>query len=100
MNQYILVEKQPVYEPDLTRWGNWMRDNDRHVALDEIGIFRVSTVFLGLDHSFMGGPPLLFETMVFGGPLNMEMDRYHTWREAEAGHKAMVERVKAESEGK
>lgn len=28
----------------------------------------VSTVFLGLDHSWTpGGPPLVFETMVFGG---------------------------------
>jgi hypothetical protein len=35
----------------------------------------------------------LFETMVFGGPLNGEMDRYATWDEAEAGHKAMLDAV-------
>ena len=55
-------------------------------------------VFLGLDHSFGSGPPLLFETMVFGGPLDEEMDRYTTWDEAEAGHKAMVKRVQESGE--
>lgn len=59
----------------------------------------VSTVFLGLDHSFRDhGPPILFETLVFNGPLRDEMERYATWDEADAGHKAMVERVRAELE--
>lgn len=55
----------------------------------------VSTVFLGLDHRFGPGAPLTFETMVFGGSLDQEQERYSTWDEAEAGHAAMVERVKA-----
>ena len=39
-----------------------------------------STVFLGLDHQLTeDGPPLLFETMVFGGPLSGETDRCSTW---------------------
>jgi len=56
----------------------------------------ISTVFLGLDMGF-GHPkrdPLLFETMVFNGPLNEEMDRYSSWVEAEAGHEAMCDRVR------
>ena len=52
-------------------------------------------VFLGLDHQYGEGPPVLFETMVFGGELDQEQVRYHTWEEAAAGHAAMVERVKA-----
>ena len=28
----------------------------------------ISTMFLGLDHQWGEGPPLLYETMVFGGP--------------------------------
>jgi hypothetical protein len=56
----------------------------------------VSTVWLGLDHSFGEGPPLIFETMVFpskDGPLNeLDCDRYSTEAEALAGHAAMVER--------
>lgn len=46
----------------------------------------VSTVFLGMDHSFGGGPPLLFETMIFGGNHDRYHERYSTWAEAEAGH--------------
>lgn len=55
----------------------------------------VSTVWLGLDHNWQYGRPLIFETMVFskhgdGGELDME--RYSTLEEAEAGHKKMVEK--------
>ena len=37
---------------------------------------------------------MLFETMVFGGPMDQEQDRCTTWDEAEAMHAAMVARVK------
>lgn len=54
----------------------------------------ISTVFLGLDHSFSTeGPPILFETMVFNGPLHGDMDRYETWDAAITGHEATVKRV-------
>jgi hypothetical protein len=50
----------------------------------------VSTVFLGLDHNFLRtGPPVLFETMIFGVPFVSEWQRrYCTWDEAVDGHKA------------
>jgi hypothetical protein len=62
-------------------------------------VVRVSTVFLSLDHAFhVGtekGPPLLFETMVFGLPDGAEyQDRYSTWEEAEAGHREVVRKLK------
>ena len=51
-------------------------------------------MFLGLDHSFADvGPPILFETMVFGGEHDQEMERYATWDEAVAGHDIMVQKV-------
>jgi hypothetical protein len=56
----------------------------------------VSTVFLSLNHSFANGPPLVFETMVFGGPLDGQQDRYSTRADALAGHARMVELVRAE----
>jgi hypothetical protein len=57
----------------------------------------VSTVFLGTNHRFLGkGPPLLFESMVFGGPTHGEMRRYSTWDDAEIGHQAMVARARKE----
>ena len=48
---------------------------------------------MGLDHAFMGGPPLLFETMIFGGEHDQFQERYSTWEEAMAGHKKAVELV-------
>jgi hypothetical protein len=77
--------------------GTYPRGNieDRRVALTQIApSVRVSTVFLALDHGW-GGKRLWFETMVFSGPLADECERYETWDEAETGHAAMVERVKA-----
>lgn len=79
---------------DAIEWTVWFKKADRKVALYKAGKVRVSTVFLGLNRGF-GGKPLWFETMVFGGKLDQEQDRYETWDEAVAGHKAMVKRVKA-----
>jgi|SRR6185503_9265685 len=94
MGFFKLDGKQPVRVADTLEWARWFEDFEgRRVACDEIGDVRVSTVFLGLDHQYGDGPPLLFETMVFGGPLDGEMDRYSTWDEAAAGHVAMTVRV-------
>ena len=99
---YILDGHQTVREPDLLKWAAWFESNmdKRHVADEQIGDSRVSTVFLGLDHQFLDGAPLLFETMVFSGPLDGKQDRCETWEQAEAQHAAMVamvERVRNES---
>lgn len=73
------------------------RDDDslwhKYRQVTDTDTAQVSTVWLGLDHSFDEGPPLIFESLVFGGALDQEMDRYSTWREAQNGHAAMVERV-------
>jgi hypothetical protein len=100
--QYILDElKRPVPVPmsDMTAWGEWMADfeNHRRVAQDEVGAFRVSTVFLGIDHGFgRSDRPVLFETMVFGpaDDADLECVRYCTWQEAEIGHAEMLRKVK------
>lgn len=62
----------------------------------------VSTVFLKLDHSFAGGPPLLWKTMVFAANargevtsfLELDADRYSSRADADAGHAAMVSKCK------
>lgn len=84
---------------DLLSWGKWFEDDrNRRVAMTtfEIG-FWVSTVFLGLDHSFADvGPPILFETMIFAddGPGDdLAQERYATWDDAVAGHDRAVGRV-------
>lgn len=92
--RYILDGKRAVECGDLMTWAKWFETANRRVADETIDGVRVSTVFLSLDHSFGDGPPMLFETMVFGGPLDQEQDRCTTWDEAETMHKAMVARVK------
>lgn len=54
----------------------------------------VSTVWLGIDHAFGSGPPLIFETMVFGstGESDLDCERYSTEAEALAGHARLVEK--------
>lgn len=74
-------------------------DNDlRRVAETMVDGVRVSTVFLGLDHRFIGvGPPIVFESMTFPDAeiaLETDCDRYATWDEAVAGHAAMVRKVR------
>lgn len=97
--KYILDGKKPKIEKDLFKWAGWMATADRIVAKTIIRDVTVSTVFLGLDYSFRGkGPPILFETMIFGGKLDHYMVRYSTWEEAEAGHKE-CERKVMEEEG-
>lgn len=72
---------------------------ERRVARDVLPTGHVvSTVWLGLDHSFRGGPPLIFETMVFADEdsfMDLESDRYSTEAEALEGHARMVARVLA-----
>jgi hypothetical protein len=56
---------------------------------------RVSTVFLSLDHAHFDGPPILFETMIFGGEHDMWQDRYATIEQARRGHQRVVENLRA-----
>lgn len=65
----------------------------RRVAYDEVTVagyvmFRVSTVFLGINHRWSEGPPLIFETMIFGpeGWGEEYCERYSTEVQALAGH--------------
>ena len=93
---YILKDKQ-IIETDLMSWAEWFETakKDRIIQQETLANGnRVSTVFLGIDHSFGEGPPLLFETMMFPkeGYNELDMDRYSTYEEAEEGHKRMVKK--------
>ena len=94
MKTYILKGKKPVLCEDRDRYVNWFETANRKVALTVVKTITVSTVFLGLDHNFLGnGEPQFFETMIFGGKHDEYQERYATWDEAEAGHKRAVELV-------
>jgi len=66
------------------------------VGHDMIGRYSVSTVFLGLDHGWGSGPPILWETMIFGnGMFDNWADRASGKREnADVMHRLTVEMVK------
>lgn len=72
-------------------WGELREDvHYCRVASTYVGKTRVSTVWLGLDHSFLGDKPLIFETMVvkprdMAGPW-----RWPTESMARTGHDLIV----------
>ena len=86
----------------MTEWANLIESKTaQRVAETTIGDAWVSTVWMGIDHSFGQGPPVIFETMIFRakdatGELPAAIDdadyqeRYCTEAEALAGHDRAV----------
>jgi len=94
--KYILDKKKIVETNDLLKWAEWFESADRHVGKKTIKGVEISTVFLGIDHSFGREKPLLFETMIFGGEHDGYQERYSTYEQAELGHKKAVAKVLVE----
>jgi hypothetical protein len=102
--QYILDERgEPQPTDDLELYARWFEADERRVVRKQTFVLghpelvsepvevTVSTVFLGLDHSWDAGPPVLWETMVFGLPGDEEICERYTSREAAiAGHNRIV----------
>ncbi len=76
-------------------WAKDIRDHEKKIVRQETlpnGLF-VSTVWLGIDHGFGRGPPIIFETIVFRGENELKVldqRRYSTEDEAIVGHEYMV----------
>jgi hypothetical protein len=95
LGKYIMIGDRVVRCESLMTWARWFEVANRHMAQDVVGPVRISTVFLGIDHNFNPhGPPILFETMIFGGQHDQYMDRYATKAEALAGHARAVNMVR------
>jgi hypothetical protein len=96
---YILdADGNPVPEPDLFKWAKWFSTADRNVAKANVGDAHISTIFLGLNHQWFRGPPLLWETMIFWptrDDLNNECWRYASRADALVGHDAACALVRA-----
>jgi hypothetical protein len=94
---YILDGKRLKVAKDALEWAYFFEDaNNRIVANDQLqsGI-EVSTIFLGIDSNLgQSGFPLLFETMVFGGPMDGHRRRHTVYLEAENYHKKIVKEIK------
>jgi len=86
-----------VMTDDAEVWARWYETADRRLA--ETSICRgcsVSTVFLGIDYRFLDdGPPVLWETMVFGGPLDRGQWWYCSRNDALRGHELVVAGARA-----
>ena|SRR3990167_8333374 len=91
---FILKDRKAVPVSSLEEWAKAF-ETDRHVAQDSVGDVRISTVFLGINHRFGEGPPLIFESMIFGGQHDQEQRRYSTWGEAEKGHAELLALVRS-----
>lgn len=108
--RYIINEAwQVVPCEDLMEWAEWLERERRHWQLTHwIAGVRVSTVFLGLDHAFGFGPPVLWETMVFDHnqmreyetfgrlesfPLDTEQHRHLSREDAYLFHQQKVEEI-------
>lgn len=70
----------------------WWRVGETKLGED----VKISTVWLGLDHQWYDGPPIIFESMIFGGSLDEEMVRYSTWEQAEEGHAMLVRKARTQ----
>lgn len=94
LRQYLLNEaNKPVLAKDVLEWAQWFETADRIVQQTNVDGWWVSTVFLGIDHQFGNGPPLLFETMIFNHDGKADTpwrehycERYTTYLQAHEGH--------------
>lgn len=100
MTSYILNDQgHAVKCDDLLTWGEWFQnDFNRVLAQNRVNGVFLSTVFLGIDHRFTGfdgpGPPILWETMVFGGRYDQFQCRYSSATDARRNHKYLLNRIR------
>ena len=91
---YILDASNRPIKADLMAWAQWFETIGNHVVgfAQITSQVHVSTVFLGIDHNWSGnGPPILFETMVFGGERDGEQYRFAHYDDAKDFHDGLVE---------
>jgi hypothetical protein len=93
MEYFILDESgEPLPEADVEVWTRWFETADRSVARTGVTpTVIVLTTFSGVDDTAPGEVPMLYETHVFGGVLDMVEALHPTREKALAGHAALVE---------
>jgi len=82
-------------EIDVDEWTELFSDKQYQIIQqDKIGNNFISTVWLGLNHSWNGGGIKIFETMVFNDSeeIEQDMERYETEAEAIRGHERFLEK--------
>jgi hypothetical protein len=98
-SRYYILHNGKVSETDFPAWAAWVYTHQAEPLLRQTRVeaVEINTVFLSFDQGYVGGgPSILFETTVVGGPLNGQRAQYYLMDDALVGHEAMVERVKRE----
>ena len=93
---YYDLEGAPI---DFTRWAEIHSDRKQKILKQETLNGRlVSTVYLGINHNYGEGEPLIFETMIFpeGEWQEDYCERYATKAQALEGHERAVALIKGE----
>lgn len=90
---YYDRQGRPIPRDEWITFVGARREEYRRVAADQLGDVWISTVWLGLDHGLrQGGPPLIFETMIF--PECEYCERTSTEAAALAAHDRAVAHVR------
>lgn len=84
MRLYKLDEnRKPVLTDSYDDFMKAFSTQDRQIALDTVGKFSISTVFMGWDHQCIeDGPPIIYETMMFDNRKSIACKRASTEKEA------------------
>lgn len=90
MSYYFDRQGEPI---SVLRWAELFENFAyKVVRQDSVRGYLVSTIWLGLDHGYGRGAPIIFETMVFhrGIPSGLDSERYSTEEAARVGHSGFV----------
>ena len=94
---YYKLNGKNIEEVSIEDWYKKNNPLSKTLFKNTFGEVDVSTIFMAMDHNFVinhgDEEPILFETMVFGGEHDNYQERYHTYDEAEEGHKRICEMV-------
>jgi hypothetical protein len=90
---YKLNKNKKVVPCSFEKWAkNFCNISKTRVAEFENDNILVSTVFLGLDHSFLEAEMHVFETMVFENGSEVDCERSATYQEALKIHDELVQK--------
>lgn len=92
---YYILENRIPKLVDAVKWSDWYekayQSRELQVAFTRVDVeVAILTTFTSLNAGVGDEDPLLFKTTIYGGDFD-GMDWYWTtWREAEVGHKRIV----------
>lgn len=101
---YILDENHKLVPvKNVLEWAEWYEKSLNRIQKQDFvneGLFKhikVSTIFIGCDYmhnDYLSLPPILWETMIFGGQHDGYQERYESYEDAMKGHQKALELVR------